>query len=499
MTETSTSADSSSSADSADTSTESAPVQADSYDEGDSDYDSLPDYGEVDDLDEGDTDYDSLPDYGADSGLEDPELSYDDLPDPAADTASEPQLWEPDETIQVQGEGTSAPGDSPGHEDPAVEAAGSDVEQALEQGERQDEARQAVDAAYDKAEAEGLPPNTKEQFEADAQRAIDEAPTETGAKQVEFKEPGPAKEAEAQDPGPAKEVEFQDPTGGSVDTPTDSPPETAAAVEPNVADSPVDSDDDPTADQSDEGRQVDIDAARAEVQQVHQEKEARAAVAEAVGDQDETESVAATPDAVGDGAGDDAVLANDVVEERVAEPSEVSEESSDSGAERVTELTPAELSALQDYTAMAYEPLNSALWRGSVDDVAKVADLSHDLSSALEKLPAHEGQVIRGSEPGRPIEAYDLSRYEPGERIVENGYISTTTNPDGLLPDFDGPVAWVIESKSGRDVSSVSSVSGESEVLFDRFTSFTVLSKEFDPTSGPDGTWIIYMEEEPRR
>lgn len=148
---------------------------------------------------------------------------------------------------------------------------------------------------------------------------------------------------------------------------------------------------------------------------------------------------------------------------------------------------------------MAYEPLNSALWRGSVDDVAKVADLSHDLSSALEKLPAHEGQVIRGSVPGRPTEAYDLSRYEPGERIVENGYISTTTNPDGLLPDFDGPVAWVIESKNGRDVSSVSSVSGESEVLFDRFTSFTVLSKEFDPTSGPDGTWIIYMEEEPRR
>ena len=208
MTETATGADTSSSTDSADTSTDAAPVQADTYDEGDSDYESLHDYGETGDLDEGDTDYDSLPDYGTDSGLDDPELSYDDLPDPAADTTSEPQSWEPGEPVQLHGEGPSTV-DSEGHDSPAVEAARVDVEQALEQAARQDEAREAVDAAYAQAEADGSPANTKEQFEADAQRAIDEAPTDTGAKEVEFKEPGPA-----------KQVEFVDPT----DAPTDSSP-----------------------------------------------------------------------------------------------------------------------------------------------------------------------------------------------------------------------------------------------------------------------------------
>ena len=54
MTDTSTSADFSRVGDSADTSAEAAPSQADSYDEGDGDYESLPDYGEIDELDEGD-------------------------------------------------------------------------------------------------------------------------------------------------------------------------------------------------------------------------------------------------------------------------------------------------------------------------------------------------------------------------------------------------------------------------------------------------------------
>jgi len=223
VTETTTSADSGSSIDSADASAESVPIQADSYDEGDSDYDSLPDFGEIDDLDEGDTDYDSLPDYGADSGLDDPELSYDDLPDPAADTASEAQSWEPGETVQVQGERESAPTGGSGPDGPAADAARGQVEQALDQGEREAEAREAVDAAYAKAEADGLPPNTKEQFEVDAQRAIDEAPTDTGAKQVEFKEPGPAKEVEFKEPDPAKEVEFQDPTDASQPDQNDTP------------------------------------------------------------------------------------------------------------------------------------------------------------------------------------------------------------------------------------------------------------------------------------
>lgn len=202
MTDTSTSADFSSVGDSADTSTDAAPSQADSFDEGDGDYESLPDYGEIDELDEGDADYASLPDYCGQADL-DPELSYDELPDPdQADPSTEPQPWAPDETVHLHAD--DSPGGPPGTS-PEVEAARGEVAQAIEQGERQQEARDSVDAAYAQAEADGVPPNTIEQFEAEAQQAIDDAPSTTGAKEVEFEEPGPAKEVEFQDPGIAEE------------------------------------------------------------------------------------------------------------------------------------------------------------------------------------------------------------------------------------------------------------------------------------------------------
>jgi hypothetical protein len=243
VTDTSTSADFSSVADSADSSAEAAPSQADSFDEGDGDYDSLPDYGETAGLDEGDADYDSLPDYGADDGLKDPELSYDELPGPdQPDPSSEPQPWAPDETVQLHPDessgdlsgSSSSPSDHPGSpsdqpptlhdgssappaqgDSQEVDAARGELAQAYEQAEREQEARDALDAAYAQAEADGVPPNSIEQFDADAQQAIDEAPSDTGAKQLEFKEPGPPKEVEFKEPSQAKEVEFKEPTAAA--------------------------------------------------------------------------------------------------------------------------------------------------------------------------------------------------------------------------------------------------------------------------------------------
>lgn len=511
MTDTSTSADFSSVGDSADTSTDAAPSQADSYDEGDGDYESLPDYGEIDELDEGDADYASLPDYGGQDDL-DPELSYDELPDPdQADPSSEPQPWAPDETVQLHAD--DSPGGPPDNSS-AVEAARGEVAQAIDQSERQQEARDAVDAAFAQAEADGVPPNTIEQFEAEAQQAIDDAPSDTGAKEVEFKESNPTYEADPQAPDMANRyepTEASDPEGVSssdgpraTGTDVDGAESTPIGRESAEArhDQPAAREGEPLDVGRDEPRDPRTDAAQHNPGATQTEQEVGADPVEVLGGGDDRQMPADQDGQKGESevgtsehndhtdAVDSAKMAD------AGEPGRDTPEPPDANPK--TDLTPAELSALQDYTALAYEPVNSALWRGSIDDVSAIADLSHDLSAALDKMPTYEGQVIRGSQPGRPVEAYDLSRYEPGETVIENGYISATTNQDGLLAGFDGPVAWVIESSSGRDISSVSSVDGESEVLFDRFSSFTVLSKEFDPTSGPDGTWIIYMQEEDR-
>ena len=117
--------------------------------------------------------------------------------------------------------------------------------------------------------------------------------------------------------------------------------------------------------------------------------------------------------------------------------------------ENAATLTEREQLAIRRYTSAEYEPLNGRLWGGTISEVSEIGPLSHDLTSALEKLPRHEGTVYRGSKPGRRAETYELDRYEPGQTVVENGYLSCSTNPN---EEFDGEILWVIESKSGRDM-----------------------------------------------
>lgn len=128
-----------------------------------------------------------------------------DLPPKSVKDASvQPQVWRQGEVVQPRTEqgplSSELPGESPAGEAPEVEAARIDVQDALDQGARVQEARDEVDAALNRAEADGLAPNTREQFEAEFQEKMDEAPTNQDAKQVEFQEPGPAKQVEFEAP-----------------------------------------------------------------------------------------------------------------------------------------------------------------------------------------------------------------------------------------------------------------------------------------------------------
>jgi hypothetical protein len=103
------------------------------------------------------------------------------------------------------------------------------------------------------------------------------------------------------------------------------------------------------------------------------------------------------------------------------------------------------------------------------------------LNSALEKLPAYDGPVVRGT--NLPPEA--LARYQPDEVITEDAFLSTSTNPAvARSPSFAGNVEFRILSSTGRDISSVSMFPTEQEVLFPAGTKFYVLSKTTDPVTG---------------
>jgi hypothetical protein len=142
-------------------------------------------------------------------------------------------------------------------------------------------------------------------------------------------------------------------------------------------------------------------------------------------------------------------------------------------------LSPQELSALADYTGLGHEDLNDALRGGSVD--ASQLSRVEALNRALDKLPAHEGPVFRGT--NLPPEV--LGQYQPGAIVTESGFLSTSRDLTVAQSEaFAGNVEFRILSKSGRDISSLSVLPDEQEVLFRTDVPFYVVDRRTDLHTG---------------
>lgn len=123
-----------------------------------------------------------------------------------------------------------------------------------------------------------------------------------------------------------------------------------------------------------------------------------------------------------------------------------------------------EVSAIQFYTSSGYGCFNQFIWgkkegpqQGGIDT----------LNEALRKLPKHEGFVVRGTR----LPASVRDQHQAGATVVYDAFTSTSTGGA-----FSGNDQFLIYSKTGRPVMSISSISGEDEVLFPSGTRFRVVS-----------------------
>jgi hypothetical protein len=150
-------------------------------------------------------------------------------------------------------------------------------------------------------------------------------------------------------------------------------------------------------------------------------------------------------------------------------------------AERI--LSRPQVEAVINYTGEGYKALNHALREQGAE--APLADrrAADRLSHALLKLPKHEGTVYRGAFLEQP----DVARYLPGNIVTERAFTSTTADPARI---FLGNAQFSIESKTGRDVTKLSSAPNEREVLFNQGARFQVLAREFR-----NGEWHIRLQE----
>jgi len=103
------------------------------------------------------------------------------------------------------------------------------------------------------------------------------------------------------------------------------------------------------------------------------------------------------------------------------------------------------------------------------------------------KLKTHVGTVFRGAKlPSSMVE--DL---QPGATFCDPAFLSTSTERTSAFGG--GGVLFVIESKSGVDVSKVSKNKKEAEVLFRPSTMFKITAVEKVGVGGFDTT--VKMEE----
>lgn len=155
------------------------------------------------------------------------------------------------------------------------------------------------------------------------------------------------------------------------------------------------------------------------------------------------------------------------------------------------DMSPEELKALELYTGWAHDPLNEYLRGGqarvyTADEMDRMAGA---LSDGLRALPPFEGRSYRGTRLPPDV----LAATQPGGTYADPGFMSSSTDL-GTAEQFGAgsdSVMFTIDGLSGRDVDALSTNSGEAEILFDRGTTFDVVSK----TQDAQGAWQIHLKE----
>ncbi|MCU1643424.1 MAG: putative NAD(+)--arginine ADP-ribosyltransferase [Nocardia sp.] len=158
--------------------------------------------------------------------------------------------------------------------------------------------------------------------------------------------------------------------------------------------------------------------------------------------------------------------------------------------EPAAEPSPDEHNAVHRYTdpdADVYSDLNHRL-RSGLELDPEQQKLVADMASGLEKLPAYDGTVWRGTH----LKPEQLARYVPGARVTEPSFTSTSRDPRRI---FASNVEFIVHSETGRDISAISARPGEKEVLFKPGTTFEVRGVVKDPNAGLFGITRIYLYE----
>lgn len=136
-----------------------------------------------------------------------------------------------------------------------------------------------------------------------------------------------------------------------------------------------------------------------------------------------------------------------------------------------------EYQAVSWYTGNGFSLLNATLRSGTPEYRYALANTAKVTASGIARYAPHVGTVYRGTALTRE----NLAEYKVGARLVEPSFLSTSRSRD-VADRFVGnghtgiKTTYVIESKTGRDISRISEFEDEQEIAFLPGSGFRVTS-----------------------
>lgn len=130
---------------------------------------------------------------------------------------------------------------------------------------------------------------------------------------------------------------------------------------------------------------------------------------------------------------------------------------------------------------------NSKPFQGQEENFGKI---DARLQTALDKLPNHENELVYRRARRHDAKGNDIAeKYRVGEIMEEDAYMSTTYK--AISKD---DIRFIVYSRTGKNISTLSEFPNEAEVLFKAKTKFRVLAKIHHDESSWDNV-DIYLEE----
>jgi len=157
-------------------------------------------------------------------------------------------------------------------------------------------------------------------------------------------------------------------------------------------------------------------------------------------------------------------------------------------------LTFEEFAFIRSYTGGSYSDVNRLLRQVGIrfEPVEVGRAFGAIASDGLRKMKVHKGTVYRGLEFVPEDLGKQLRALEPGDVYADPGFQSTSKSAEKA---FSGEIRFIIKSRTGRDVQSISLHEREQEVLFPPGAQFLVTKVEEKPRAGRRDIYMVDINE----